>query len=290
MPRTHADMDPVAPLMPAPLLREPLLQAKGVVKRFGGRTVLDNVDLTVAEREIVTVIGPNGAGKSTLLRILLGLTAPDRGERWIRPGISIGYMPQRLPVDATLPLTVRRFLRLGRPRHLVKRSDDALRAALDEVGAAEVLDTAIQSVSGGEFQRVLLARALLRDPALLVLDEPVQGVDVAGQEDLFRLIMAIRDRRGCGVLMVSHDLHLVMVATDTVVCLNHHVCCTGRPEAVRVHPAYLALFGAARDGELAVYTHHHDHVHDAPHRSHDHAHDHPNGDVHAGRDHADHHG
>ena len=260
-----------------------LIRATGIVKRFGRRTVLDDVGLTVAEREIVTVIGPNGAGKSTLLRILLGLTAPDRGERWLRPGIAIGYMPQRLPVDSSLPLSVRRFLRLGRPQVSTTWGDDRLRAALDEVGAAEVLDTAIQSISGGEFQRVLLARALLRDPALLVLDEPVQGVDVAGQEDLFRLILAIRDRRGCGVLMVSHDLHLVMAATDTVVCLNHHVCCTGRPEAVRIDPAYLALFGAARGGELAVYTHHHDHVHDAAHHAHghDHDHDHDNDHGHA---------
>jgi len=247
----------------------PLLQARGISKRFGRRTVLDHVDLAVAGREIVTVIGPNGAGKSTLLRILLGLLPPDAGERRLAPGIRVGYMPQRLPVDETLPLTVRRFLRLGQAG-----TEARLRAALDEVGAAEVLDTPIQRISGGEFQRVLLARALLRDPALLVLDEPVQGVDVAGQEDLFRLILEIRDRRGCGVLMVSHDLHLVMAATDTVVCLNHHVCCTGRPEAVRVDPAYLALFGTARGGELAVYHHHHDHVHDAPHHA-DHAdHDH----------------
>jgi len=258
----------------------PLLAARGIVKRFGRRTVLDHVGLTVAEREIVTVIGPNGAGKSTLLRILLGLLPADAGERQLRPGVKIGYMPQRLPVDATLPLTVRRFLRLGSAG-----SEDMLSAALDEVGAAEVLDTQVQSISGGEFQRVLLARALLRDPALLVLDEPVQGVDVAGQEDLFRLILDIRDRRGCGVLMVSHDLHLVMAATDTVVCLNHHVCCTGRPEAVRVDPAYLALFGAARGGELAVYHHHHDHVHDAPHHAHEHAdheHDHDHADHHHG--------
>ncbi|HTY69145.1 MAG TPA: ATP-binding cassette domain-containing protein [Alphaproteobacteria bacterium] len=255
-----------------PLDHAPLLQASGITKRFGRRTVLDHVDLAVAAREIVTVIGPNGAGKSTLLRILLGLLPPDSGAQQRAPGIRIGYMPQRLAVDETLPLTVRRFLRLGQPG-----TEAAMRAALEEVGAPEVLDTEIQRVSGGEFQRVLLARALLRDPALLVLDEPVQGVDVAGQEDLFRLILEIRDRRGCGVLMVSHDLHLVMAATDTVVCLNHHVCCTGRPEAVRVDPAYLALFGAARGGELAVYHHHHDHVHDAPHHA-DHAHDHADHD------------
>lgn len=247
-----------------------LAHVRGLGKDVKGRPILEGVALSVAEREIVTIIGPNGAGKSTLLRILLGLVTPDRGERWLRPGIKIGYMPQRLQVDETLPLTVRRFLELGRAA-----SRDELVAALDEVGAPQVLDSAIQAISGGEMQRVLLARALLRDPALLVLDEPVQGVDIAGQEELFRLIVDIRDRRGCGVLMVSHDLHLVMAATDTVVCLNQHVCCTGRPEAVRLDPAYLALFGAApRSGALAVYTHHHDHVHDAAHHAaHDHAHE-----------------
>jgi zinc transport system ATP-binding protein len=249
-----------------------LAHVRGLGKSIGGRTILDGVALSVSEREIVTIIGPNGAGKSMLLRILLGLVPLDRGERWLRPGIKIGYMPQRLQVDETLPLTVRRFLELGR-----SASKDELRAALDEVGAPQVLDSAIQAISGGELQRVLLARALLRNPALLVLDEPVQGVDIAGQEELFRLIVEIRDRRGCGVLMVSHDLHLVMAATDTVVCLNHHVCCTGRPEAVRLDPAYLALFGAPRTGALAVYTHHHDHVHDAAHHAHDHS---------AGPDHA----
>jgi zinc transport system ATP-binding protein len=259
----------------------PLARVSGVVKRFAGRAVLDHVDLTVAEREIVTVIGPNGAGKSMLLRVLLGLVPVDGGETWLRPGVRVGYMPQRLPVDDTLPLTVRRFLELGR-----RNGRDDVRATLDEVGAAHVFDSPIQSVSGGEFQRVLLARALLREPEFLVLDEPAQGVDVNGREDLFRLIVSIRDRRGCGVLMVSHDLHHVMAATDTVLCLNSHVCCTGRPETVRNDPAYAALFGAA--GMVALYTHHHDHTHDAGghlHKhdhGHDHAHDHSHADHHHG--------
>lgn len=242
---------------------EPLAHVRGVAKGFDGRRVLDGVDLTVGAGEIVTVIGPNGAGKSVLLRILLGLMAPERGEVWRKPGIKIGYMPQRLTVDPTLPLPVRRFLELGAPDSARRGGRAALVDALAEVGAAPILDSPIQAVSGGEFQRVLLARALLRDPQLLVLDEPVQGVDVTGQAELFGLIRAIRDRRGCGVLMVSHDLHLVMAATDIVVCLNRHVCCTGRPEAVRGDPAYLALFGPAERDALAVYTHHHDHAHDA---------------------------
>ncbi|MGQ0662048.1 MAG: ATP-binding cassette domain-containing protein [Pseudomonadota bacterium] len=234
-----------------------LVHARGIDKAVAGRTVLSRVEVAVGANEIVTLIGPNGAGKTMLLRVLLGLVVPDRGEVWRQPALRIGYMPQRLAVEGTLPLTVRRFLALGaaRPRQ-------AIDAALGEVGAEGVADNPVQAISGGEFQRVLLARALLRDPELLVLDEPAQGVDLAGQEELFRLILAIRERRGCGVLMVSHDLRLVMAATDTVVCLNRHVCCTGHPELVSRHPEYLALFGPQLGAAFALYTHRHDHAHD----------------------------
>jgi zinc transport system ATP-binding protein len=220
---------------------------------FGRRVVLDHVSLGVEDGEIVTVIGPNGAGKTTLLRILLGLQRPSSGSAWRRRGLRIGYLPQRLAIDETLPLTVRRLLALARPDHR-----DRIDAALAEVGAGPLASMPVQALSGGELQRVLLARALLREPDLLVLDEPVQGVDVTGQGELYALIRRIRDRRGCGVLLVSHDLHLVMAASDEVVCLNHHVCCSGHPEAVSRHPAYRALFGEA----IAVYAHHHDHVHE----------------------------
>jgi zinc transport system ATP-binding protein len=238
----------------------PLAEVSGVEVRFGGNAVLTGVDLTVAPGEIVTLIGPNGSGKSTLVRVVLGLVAPDRGTARLRPGLRVGYMPQRVTVDEALPLTVGRFLALGAHR---SSSGPRRRTALEEVGAAHVADQPVQRISGGEFQRVLLARALLRDPDLLVLDEPAQGVDVTGQGELFALITRIRDARGCGVLMVSHDLHLVMASTDTVVCLNHHVCCTGHPEAVTRDPEYIALFGPAAGAGLAVYTHQHDHRHDA---------------------------
>ena len=239
-------------------MSDPLLEAQGVRLAFAGRQVLDGVDLTVSPGEIVTLIGPNGAGKSTLVRVLLGLVRADAGKVYRRPGLTIGYMPQRLTLDPVLPLTVRRFLQLA-GRGL---DDGRLQAALDEVGAGHVLANPIQQVSGGELQRVLLARALLREPQLLVLDEPVQGVDVTGQSELYALIADLRRRRHCGVLMVSHDLHLVMAATDSVVCLNTHVCCSGHPESVSRHPAYLKLFGPREAATLAVYTHHHDHIHE----------------------------
>jgi len=244
---THPMTDPASPLV----------AISGLRVSYGRRTVLDGVDLTVAPGEIVTLIGPNGAGKTTLVKAVLGLVTPAAGTLRRRPGLSVGYMPQRLQIESTLPLTVRRFLALW-----TRLSAAAQEAALAEVGASHVFDSPVQNLSGGEMQRVLMARALLRDPDLLVLDEPVQGVDVHGQSDLFDLIDRIRRERGCGVLLVSHDLHLVMARTDTVVCLNRHVCCHGHPEAVSRHPEYLALFGRHAEA-LAVYHHHHNHRHAA---------------------------
>jgi zinc transport system ATP-binding protein len=233
-----------------------LIEARAVSVHFRGRTILDGVDLEVSRGEIVTLIGLNGAGKSTLVRILLGLITPDSGRVVRQPNLRIGYSPQHLHLDATLPLTVARFLTLG-----ASAGEARLRELLAEVGVAEILHSQIADISGGELHRVLLARALLRKPDLLVLDEPLAGVDVAGQSELYRLIAEIRDRYACGVLLVSHDLHVVMAATDRVVCINHHVCCTGRPESVTRHPEFVALFGPHVAQALALYTHHHDHQH-----------------------------
>jgi len=236
---------------------EPLVRADGVTVCHGSRLVLEGVDLRIAPGEIVTLIGPNGSGKTTLVRVLLGLLRPGEGRVRRRRGLRIGYVPQRIHVEPTLPLTVGGFLGLG-----VRTGRASHRAALAEVGVGHLLDEPVQYVSGGEFQRVLLARALLREPDLLVLDEPAQGVDVGGQRELYRLIARLRAERGCAVLMVSHDLHLVMAATDRVICLNGHVCCRGEPEQVSGHPEYQRLFGPL-DREFALYTHDHDSAHAA---------------------------
>ena len=233
-----------------------LLSLEDVSLRLHGTDVLEHVNLQVKRGEIVTLIGPNGAGKTSLVRIVLGLLKASSGQVNPQAKLRIGYMPQKLQIDASLPLTVQRFLLLSPG---AKKA--AALAALTEVGAEHLLQRPLQQVSGGELQRILLARALLREPDLLVLDEPVQGVDVNGQIELYQLITRLRDRYGCGVLMVSHDLHLVMATTNTVVCLNRHVCCSGHPEQVSLDPAFVAMFGEQASA-LAVYSHHHDHAHD----------------------------
>lgn len=248
-----------------------LVAAHGVSLAPGGTPILERVDIAVHAGELVSLIGPNGSGKTTLVRTLLGFMRPDSGRVERRPGLRVGYVPQRLQIDRAMPLTAERFLGLA-PRGRAP----ARRAAMAELGIGHVAGRAVQDLSGGEFQRLLLARALLAEPELLVMDEPAQGIDVVGQAELYHWIAALRARRGCGVLLVSHDLHLVMAATDKVVCLNRHVCCTGHPEAVAQHPEYIALFGPA-SREFAVYAHKHDHVHDVAghvHAEHEYKHDH----------------
>jgi zinc transport system ATP-binding protein len=233
-----------------------LLDLRGIGYSVGTRQILESIFLQIARGQIVTLIGPNGAGKTTLIKIAMGLLEPSSGQVLLAPDLRVGYMPQRLAVEGTMPINVERFLKLAAHAHKGSVSD-----VLAQVGASALLPARLQDLSGGEMQRVLLARALLQSPQLLVLDEPAQGVDLKGQAELYRLITEIRDRHNCGVLMVSHDLHLVMSATDEVICLNQHVCCHGHPEQVSNDPAYLELFGR-RDAEaMAFYTHYHTHHH-----------------------------
>ena len=240
----------------------------------GGRVLVDGVDLTIARGEIVTLIGPNGSGKSTTAKLATGVLKPTMGTVTRLPGLRIGYVPQKLSVDWTLPLTVERLMTLtGR------YSASEIAAALEAVGAARLHKAAVQELSGGEFQRVLFARAMIRKPDLLVLDEPVQGVDFSGEVALYELVRQIRDTTQSGILMISHDLHVVMAETDTVICLNGHVCCRGTPSAVKRSPEYLRLFGERAASTLAIYQHHHDHEHhdDGCVVAEGHAHEHDHG-------------
>ncbi|MGO9170423.1 MAG: ATP-binding cassette domain-containing protein [Rhodomicrobium sp.] len=233
-----------------------LVAASNVSLAFGGKQVLDQVSIAVHPAEILTLIGPNGAGKTTLARVLLGLAAPAGGSVSRAAGLRVGYVPQRFPIESLIPLPVLRFMSLS-------QSVSKLRAleCLGETGAAHLSDAQMAQLSGGEFQRVLLARALARDPHLLVLDEPAQAIDFAGAAQLYELIAAIRERRGCGILLISHDLHVVLGASDRVICLNRHICCEGVPRAVAGHPEYVRLFGPDAAASFGLYSHRHDHTH-----------------------------
>ncbi|WP_417710290.1 ATP-binding cassette domain-containing protein [Roseibium aggregatum] len=233
-----------------------LVQLDHAGVRKGGEWLVRGVDLSVSPGEIVTLIGPNGSGKSTTAKMALGILSPSEGRADRKPGLKVGYVPQKLAIDWTLPLTVARFMRLTNPL-----SDAECRAALARTGAERLIHSQMRTLSGGEMQRVMLARAIARNPGLLVLDEPVQGVDYAGEIAIYDLISEIRKTLGCGILMISHDLHVVMAAADQVICLNGHVCCRGTPSDVSRDDRYHALFGNRRNAAIAVYEHHHDHVH-----------------------------
>ncbi|WPZ34283.1 metal ABC transporter ATP-binding protein [Thalassobaculum sp. OXR-137] len=233
-----------------------LVRLSGVGVQRAGRWLTRNVDLDVRPGEIVTLIGPNGSGKTTTAKVAAGVIRADEGRAESRRDLRVGYVPQKIQIDWTLPITVRRLMTLT-SRH----SPAQISQALEAVGIPHLAEAEVQSLSGGEFQRALLARAMVRRPNLLILDEPVQGVDFTGEVTLYGLIKRIRDETGCGILLISHDLHVVMAQTDTVVCLNGHVCCRGTPQTVAENPEYLRLFGGRAAGALAVYRHQHDHTH-----------------------------
>lgn len=249
------------------MTRDPvLITTRDLAVRLGGALVLHDVDFRIRRGEIVTIVGPNGSGKSTLLRALIGALRPARGTVRHAPGLRLGYVPQRLHIDPTLPLSVARFLSLPRRQPRAR-----LRDALGQAGLPPGTEgRQMSDLSGGQFQRVLLARALMGAPDLLILDEATQGLDQPGSAAFYRRIEEVRESLGCAVVMVSHELHVVMSASDRVICLNGHVCCEGRPEVVAQAEAYRALFGTGTQGALALYRHRHSHSHDpAPEGRHD---------------------
>lgn len=239
-----------------------LVKVENLSIRYGGNTVLSNVSLTIEAGEIVTIVGPNGSGKTSLLRAIIGAVKPAKGRVARGAGVGFGYVPQKLHIDPTLPMTVARFLAL--PRGVPTAEIDA---ALRQAGVPDLGLAQMSRLSGGQFQRVLLARALIGKPQLLILDEATQGLDQPGSASFYRQIETVRREMGCAVLMISHELHVVMSASDRVVCLNGHVCCEGAPEVVASAPEYRALFGSGTMGALALYRHDHDHNHE--HGAHD---------------------
>jgi zinc transport system ATP-binding protein len=239
-----------------------LIDVRDMSIRLGRKIILSHVDLRIDRGEIVTIVGPNGSGKSSLLRAILGALRPAEGTIRLKPALRIGYVPQKLHIDQTLPMSVLRFLNLP-----TRISPDAARSALEQAEVVDLRNAQMADLSGGQFQRVLLARALLNSPDLLVLDEPTQGLDQAGSAAFNRRIEEVRSTIGCAILMVSHELHVVMAASDRVVCLNGHVCCHGTPEHVASAPEYRALFGTGTQGALALYRHEHNHSHDHSHEA-----------------------
>ncbi len=242
-----------------------LITAKNLHIAYGANTVLRNVALHLDPGEIVTIVGPNGSGKTSLLRAIIGATVPVSGEITKQPNLKIGYVPQRLHIDPTLPITVERFLRLAN-----KEPKSVCLAALEAAGAPDLMNRQMSQLSGGQFQRAMLARALINRPDVLLLDEATQGLDQAGSAAFYQQIETVRQDTGCAVLMISHELHVVMSASDRVICLNGHVCCEGTPAVVASAPEYRALFGSGTGGALALYRHDHDHNHD---HSHGHSHE-----------------
>ena len=232
-----------------------LVKLKDVGFEQNGKWLVKGVSLQVEKGKIVTLIGPNGSGKSTTAKIALGIYKNIEGqvEKFTN---NIGYVPQKISIDWTLPLRVKDFMLLTD-----NLKDDVLDEALTLTGVKHLKDKNLGNLSGGEFQRVLLARAISKKPELLVLDEPVQGVDFTGEIALYELIKKISEKLNCGILLISHDLHTVMTATDHVVCLNGHVCCSGSPKDVARNNEYKALFGEQASQTLSVYEHKHDHEH-----------------------------
>lgn len=238
-------------------IKIPLVELKNIHVVFQQKTALQNINLRIYPNSITTIVGPNGGGKSTLLKVLLKLIKPNSGQVIYHKNLRIGYVPQKIHIEPTLPLNVMRFLSLKKGTNKAE-----IHQILALLSISHLANQSMQQLSGGEMQRVLLARAILNKPNLLVLDEPMQGVDINGQVELYQLLHQTQTKLDCAILMVSHDLHLVMANTNEVLCVNQHICCAGTPETISNDPKFIHFFGDQFSKNIAVYTHHHNHKHD----------------------------
>ena len=229
-----------------------LIEVRNLNVAYGRKKVLKDVNLTLSKDEIVTIVGPNGSGKTTLFKSIIGSVPITSGKVFIKPNLKIGYVPQVLNIDRSMPLTVARFLKLAK-----NRNDQGLLKARQVLGSDDLLSNQISNLSAGQLQRVLLGHALMNEPDILLLDEATRGLDQPGSADFYKKIEEIRDTTGCSILMISHDLHVVMSASNRVICLNGHICCQGEPKSVASSPEYKAMFGSKVEGTLALYQHNH---------------------------------
>jgi len=234
-----------------------LVELNKVSVRKQKKWLIKDISLKVIRGEIITIIGPNGSGKTTTAKVALGIVKPDHGDVKILENLNISYVPQKIIIDWTLPLKVKHFMRLTK-----KIDNNKILNALKLTETEHLYNNEVRTLSGGEFQKVMLARAISKKPDLLILDEPLEGVDYHGEILLYNLIKRIRDEINCGIILISHNLHMVMAATDYVICLNNHVCCSGTPNTVTQNKEYLSLFGPRSLDSKAFYTHKHNHVHD----------------------------
>jgi len=225
--------------------------------KINNQNIVKDISLTLLKNKITTLIGPNGGGKSSIAKIILGIIKPNNGKIFIKDKIKIGYMPQKVEIDKTIPISAIDFIKLYKGNNFLDGKIDQLSSRL---GIKNILKNQIHNLSGGQFQKIVFLRSIINNPDLLVLDEPTQFMDINAIDEFYQIINEVRKDCSCSILLISHDLNMVMQKTDEVFCINKHICCSGTPQSINKHPEYISLFG--KKSEIGIYHHHHDHNHD----------------------------